>query len=508
MRNILWQVPVLHPASPLFADAERNGYLVRRPDGSVSFREHWLAGFANIDMTNPAAVAWWQDLMRPLVRAGVAGFKADDGEDIKPTDVFHDTRRGWQLHNEYSVLYARAIAELFEQEHVDGILWARSGSLGQQRYPALWAGDQAATWGQMRTLIPAGLSAGLSGMPFWGHDIGGYAGQPSPELYIRWVQLGTLSPMMQYHGIHAREPWLFGDEAEDAYTLAARARTRLIPYLQAAADVATDTGVPIMRPMSLPFPDDPRFAHEDTQYMLGDDLLVAPVLTPGSPGREVLIPAGRWRLATQRVEYQGPAKVRVPIGLVDLPVLVRADASIELVEQSESAPMLTDLSVPLRASTAPTPVSVRFRAPDPGDIRVQWRWRDAGTWRAAPITAVGRAVTVDLTPPPEERTPGRRQVYRVFCGQTGSPAELLHTEVWYQTPIEFEVVGPPPTIGSVPASIAVRVRNTVDEPFEGTARWVSEDARAAGPASRDVRLAPGETTTLTWSTARSNDRVG
>ena len=528
VRNILWQVPVLHPTSPLFADAERHGYLVRRQDGSVSFREHWLAGFANIDMTNPAAVAWWQDLMRPLVRAGVAGFKTDDGEDIKPPDVYHDGRRGWQLHNAYSVLYARAVTELFEQEHADAILWGRSGSLGSQRSPALWAGDQQATWAQMRTLIPAGLSVGLSGMPFWGHDIGGYAGQPSPELYIRWVQLGALSPMMQYHGVRAREPWTFGDEAEHAYTLAARARMNLVPHLQRLARESTETGVPIMRPMAMVFPDDPRLAREDTQYMLGDDLLVAPVLEPGSPGREVLIPAGRWRLATQRVVYDGPASVRVPIGLVDLPLLVRAGASIDLTLHAGEAlghwdkdapvravsgwgegPVLTDLRAPLRASTAPAPVEVRFRAPDPAAIRVLWRWRDGvGAWRTAPIKSTGNEVTVDLTPPPGERTPGRRQAYRVVGAHAGEPVEFLSAEVWYRAPIEVTLAAPPPAIASTPTPIAVRVHNMVDDPLDLSVRWTSDDAKVESPPTSRVRLAPGETTTLTWRATRVDDRVG
>src|SRR5690606_14616736 len=136
---------------------------VRKPDGSVSHRQEWLAGFANVDFTNPAAAAWWKDMMRNEIRLGVAGYKADDGEDIKPDDVFHDGRRGWQMHNEYSTLYNKALTEALDEEGADGLLWARSGSLGIEQYPALWAGDQGATWQQLRSLIPAGLSASISG---------------------------------------------------------------------------------------------------------------------------------------------------------------------------------------------------------------------------------------------------------------------------------------------------------------------------------------------------------
>lgn len=527
VRNILWQVPVLHPASPRFAEAEANGYLVRRPDGSVSFREAWLAGFANIDMTNPAAVAWWQDLMRPLVRAGVAGFKADDGEDIKATDVFSDGRRGWQLHNEYSVLYARAIDELLDEEGADGILWARSGSLGQQRHPALWAGDQAATWEQLRTLIPAGLSVGLSGMPFWGHDIGGYAGQPSPELYIRWLQLGTLSPMMQYHGVNAREPWAFGDEADRAYAFAARARMNLVPHLRSLAGEAARTGVPIMRPMAMVFPSDPRSAREDSQYMLGADLLVAPVLEPGAHGRRVRVPEGRWRLATQRVIFEGPSEAVVPVGMVDLPLLVRANASLELalpeggslgdwregtpareVADWDDGPMMLDPSLPVRASSADTPVTLRFKVAACARPRALWRWADAsGPWHAESAEPAGDGWSVDLTPPPDERRPGRRQAYRVVADAGGTPVELLAAEIAYRAPLDLEPVGPT-TITGDRSPIAVRARNPLDEPFEGTLAWRSGEAPASERATRDIRLAPGESAIVEWSVRRPGGRVG
>ena len=330
IRNVLWQVPVIHPSSPEFAIGRDRGFFVKKPDGSISFRQNWLKDFANVDFTNPDAVKYWQDLIRPTVKLGIWGFKADDGEDIKPDDVFFDGRRGWEMHNEYSTLYNRALTELLEQEGVDGLLWARSGSLGNERYPALWAGDQYARWEQMASLLPAGLSSGMSGMPFWGHDIGGYLEQPSPELYIRWVQLGALSPLMQYHGVLRREPWEFGPEAEAAYALMVRIRMNLAPTLIALGHETERTGLPIMRPMVLEFPDDPRFVSEDTQYMLGPDLLVAPVLEEGAAGRRVEFPAGVWIHALRGTAYRGPAGIEVPIGLVDAPLFVRGGAILRL----------------------------------------------------------------------------------------------------------------------------------------------------------------------------------
>ncbi len=328
IKTVLWQVPIIHPADPTFNEAVRRSYFVRKPNGDVSYREHWLAGFANIDFTNPEAVRYWKNILRPLLTMGVYGFKADDGEDIKPDDVFHDGRRGWQMHNEWSMLYNKTLSELFREEGVEGMLWARSGSLGIEPHPGLWAGDQFANWQQMRSLLPAGLSAGMSGAPFWGHDIGGYIGDPGTDLYIRWAQFGAFSPLMQYHGIQPREPWYFGEEAVNAYRRLAHIRMNLKPYLIAAGREAAATGMPIMRPMHVSYPDDPRFLREETQFMLGPDILVAPVLEPDATGRTVLFPEGRWHHVTSPMFFDGPGSFDVPLGWMDAPAFLREGADI------------------------------------------------------------------------------------------------------------------------------------------------------------------------------------
>lgn len=331
IQTLLWQVPVMPPSHPGFECFAEKRFFVRTSGGSVSWRREWLEGMANIDFTNPEAVAWWKGQMRDEIRRGVRGFKADDGEDIKPDDVFADGRRGWQLHNDYSALYANALYDLLDEEGVDGMLWCRSASIGVERTPALWAGDQFASWEQLRSLLPAGLSAGLSGAPFWGHDIGGYIGDPDTELYIRWLQFGAFSPLMQYHGIKPREPWEFGAEAEAAYRLLSHLRMNLKPTLIELGREAAATGLPVMRPMIMEFPDDSRFVSEDSQYMLGPSLLVAPVLEAGAKERCVRIPVGRWRhLLRPEVYYDGPSEQAVPCGMTDAPVFVRDGASLKV----------------------------------------------------------------------------------------------------------------------------------------------------------------------------------
>ena len=135
---------------------------------------------------------------------------------------------------------------------------------------------------------------------------------------------------MQYHGVLRREPWEFGPEAEAAYALMVRIRMNLAPTLIALGHETERTGLPIMRPMVLEFPDDPRFVSEDTQYMLGPDLLVAPVLEEGAAGRRVEFPAGVWIHALRGTAYRGPAGIEVPIGLVDAPLFVRGGAILRL----------------------------------------------------------------------------------------------------------------------------------------------------------------------------------
>lgn len=331
IKTILWQVPVIDPASPEYAVGVANNYFVRRPDGSISLRDGWFAGWANVDFTNPAAVTWWQEMVRPEVRLGVAGFKADDGESIKPDDVFFDGRRGSEMHNAYSELYTQALNQLIEQERGnDAVIFSRSASLSSAATSTIWAGDQEAVWSSLHRLVNAGLSASISGQPFWGSDIGGYYGTLTPELYIRWSQLGALSPFMQYHGESGREPWLFGTQAERAYKALALLRMNLQPTLIALGSEASTTGMPIMRPMALQYPGDTRFAYEDQQYMLGQDLLVAPVFQQGATSRTVRFPVGRWIQATTGRIYSGGNDITVPIGLEESPLFLREGASLQI----------------------------------------------------------------------------------------------------------------------------------------------------------------------------------
>lgn len=521
LQTVLWQVPIIHPLSPHYAEGLELDAFVKAPDGSVSIRTAWMTGFANVDFTNPRAVAFWKDLLRPVTRLGIAGFKADDGEAIKPDDVFSDGRRGWQVHNEFSTLYNTAVTELLEEEGVDGMIWARSGSLGIERAPALWAGDQYASWPQLRSLLPAGLSASISGMPFWGHDIGGYVGNPSPELYIRWLQFGAFSPLMQYHGVAPREPWLFGPEALAAYRLLACLRMNLRPTLKALGKEAAETGLPIMRPMTLEFPADARFRGDNTQYMLGPNLLVAPVLEEGATGRRIRFPEGTWHHVLCPVAYDGPSEVFVPIRLQSAPVFVREGAGLR-VELDDGSPLgrwtngapvrtltfdadralVRDLRAPATADVLvrQAPLSFQPVARLTGDVQVAWSYAtDPGAVARAAMAREGGRFTADLATDVPGNIAGREQYYRIeHARKGGEPDVLFEGSLRWQTPFIMTVQPEGPrVVASGRRIIRTQLRNRADRPVPAqVVARAGEGARLSATSNKGVVPAGGD---VEWS---------
>ncbi|HEY64655.1 MAG TPA: alpha-xylosidase, partial [Caldilineae bacterium] len=284
----LWIHPWVPRDSEVFPEAAERGYFARRPDGSIYYYAPTIPSDAPnpcgiVDFSHPEAVAWYQRLLRRLIDWGVAAFKTDFGEAIPEDAVFHNGMTGREMHNLYPVLYNRAVYEALEAARQgEAVVWARSAWAGSQRYPVHWSGDQRCNFPNMACTLWGGLSIGLSGIPFWSHDIGGFLGAPDPELYVRWAQFGLLCSHARCHGTTPREPWAFGTQALDAFRRMVHLRYRLIPYLYSYAHVASQYGLPVLRPMVLEFQDDPNTHTLDLQYMLGRELLVAPVFEPGT----------------------------------------------------------------------------------------------------------------------------------------------------------------------------------------------------------------------------------
>ncbi|GHH42519.1 alpha-xylosidase [Streptomyces candidus] len=332
LRISVWINPYIAQKSALFEEAARHGYLVRRPDGDIWQWDLWQAGMGLVDFTNPDACAWFQGKLKVLLDQGVDCFKTDFGERV-PTDVrWHDGSDPERMHNYYTHLYNQVVFELLQKERGIGeaVLFARSATAGGQQFPVHWGGDCWASFGAMAESLRGGLSLSLSGFGFWSHDIGGFEGTPDPAVFKRWLAFGLLSSHSRLHGSGSyRVPWEFGDEAVDVTRQFTRLKHRLMPYLYGAAAEAHRDGVPLMRPMLLEFPDDPTTRALDRQYMLGPDLLVAPVFTEDGDV-EFYLPEGTWTHLLTGERVRGPGWRREKHGFDSLPLYVRPGAVLPL----------------------------------------------------------------------------------------------------------------------------------------------------------------------------------
>jgi alpha-D-xyloside xylohydrolase len=330
LKVCVWINPYIAQRSYLFEEGRDAGYLVKNPDGSVWQWDKWQAGMALVDFTNPDAVRWFSEKLKVLLEMGVDCFKTDFGERI-PTDVvWHDGSDPQRMHNYYAQVYNRAVFELLEAERGVGeaVLFARSATAGGQQFPVHWGGDSESTFVSMAESLRGGLSLAASGFGYWSHDIGGFEGTPDPAVFKRWLAFGLLSSHSRLHGSGSyRVPWAYDDEAVDVLRQFTRLKLSLMPYLAAAAEQAHLEGIPIMRPMILEFGDDPTTAHLDRQYMLGPDLLVAPVMS--AEGEVTFyLPAGVWTHLVTGEQLTGPAWVTQKHGFDSLPVLARPGSVI------------------------------------------------------------------------------------------------------------------------------------------------------------------------------------
>ncbi|GAA3749227.1 alpha-D-xyloside xylohydrolase [Spinactinospora alkalitolerans] len=328
LRVCVWINPYIAQRSALFEEGTRLGHLVRRPGGDVWQWDKWQAGMALVDFTSPEAREWYADKLRALLDMGVDAFKTDFGERI-PTDVrWADGSDPEGMHNYYTQLYNQTVFDVLREARGEGeaVLFARSATAGGQQFPVHWGGDCGSTYGAMAESLRGGLSLGLSGFGFWSHDIGGFEGTPDPGLFKRWLAFGLLSSHSRLHGSRSyRVPWAFGEESVAVARAFTRLKCELMPYLFGAAVQAHEQGVPVMRAMLLEFPDDPTCHHLDTQYMLGGDLLVAPVLSEDG-SVEYYVPEGEWTRLLTGETVRGPAWRRETHGYDSLPLLVRPGA--------------------------------------------------------------------------------------------------------------------------------------------------------------------------------------
>lgn len=298
LRVCTWINPYIAEQSRLFDEAADLGYLLRRADGAIWQTDLWQAGMGLVDFTNPDATAWFTDKLEQLLDDGVDCFKTDFGERV-PVDgvVWAGGSDPLREHNFYTRRYNEAVFRLLERRRGTGeaVLFARSATAGSQAFPVHWGGDCESSYPAMGQCLRGGLSLAASGFGYWSHDIGGFEGTPDPLLFKRWVAFGLLSSHSRLHGSNSyRVPWLFDDESVDVMREFALLKDRLRPYLLSTAQGAREHGHPMMRPMFMQFPRDPAARDLDLQYMLGPDVLVAPVFRPDG-AVDVYLPRGVWR---------------------------------------------------------------------------------------------------------------------------------------------------------------------------------------------------------------------
>lgn len=312
--------------------AEATPHLVRDAAGNVALSDWWKGKGGLIDFTNPAAKEWWFSQLRKTKVYGTRAFKCDDGEgNFVPDALFHDGTPAAAMKNRYSLLYDRAMQEYIDRElNGDGVLIVRSGYTGMQRYPFAWAGDNRADFSfsdGLPSVLLAAQNAALSGISLWGSDIAGYAGTPDKELFIRWTQFAVFCPFMQIHMTSNLGPWDFDTETLEIFRRYAVLRSQLFPYLYDAVHESARSGMPVIRPMVLAFPDDRDARAQIDQFLFGPDLLVAPMYQRGTR-RSVYFPKGIWFDYWSGARHEGPKSMEVEAPLGRIPLFVREGAII------------------------------------------------------------------------------------------------------------------------------------------------------------------------------------
>ncbi|MFD9005743.1 glycoside hydrolase family 31 protein [Streptomyces sp. NPDC059582] len=334
------------PGNAVYDSGEALGAFVRDACGELVHGVARPGEAVYPDFTHARVRKWWGGLYAERLAEGFAGFWHDMneptsftafGESTLPRSARHslDERGGdhREAHNVYALCMARAayegLRELAPQERP--FVVSRSGWAGMQRFGGAWSGGVATGWAGLRTSLSLVMGLGLCGVPYSGPDVGGRDGTGSPELYLRWFQLGSYLPLFRTQaGPRAgrREPWEFGADTLEHARVALAERRRLLPYFMTLAHLARRTGAPYVRPLWWSAPEDRVLRDCGDAFLLGDCLLVAPVLDPGADRRAVQLPRGLWYDTATEQAYEGPGQVLVDAPVARIPVLARAGAVI------------------------------------------------------------------------------------------------------------------------------------------------------------------------------------
>jgi alpha-glucosidase (family GH31 glycosyl hydrolase) len=330
------EYPVLHARSELYAEARRENYLLDegygdRSSGSTDYHERQRY----LDFSRPEVGSWWWGKHGDLVKDGIDGWWLDGGEG--PNLTANTSAEAVALHNRYDLLRQQAFAlgEAQDRPNKRPFLLCRSGGPGMQRFgAACWSGDINNTFAALEAQPSLGLNVGLSGVPYWGTDIGGYYAvvPQTAELFVRWLQFGCFCPIFRAHGRNWRMhvPWAYGADVEAMCRRILELRYQLLPYTYTLAFAAHLDGLPLMRPLVLNYRSDPNVWGMSAEFLWGDDILVAPVTRAGARHWPVYFPKGTWYDFWTSNVFEGPAAIEVDAPLERLPLFVRAGAILPL----------------------------------------------------------------------------------------------------------------------------------------------------------------------------------
>jgi alpha-glucosidase len=327
----------------VFKEGKENNFFCRRSDDYFMEGHVWPGRCQFPDFTNPAVREWWGNLYKELVEIGVAGVWNDMNEPAVfgsgtfPNDVRHnyDGFRGShrKAHNVYGMQMVRStydgLKKLMRNKRPFTI--TRAGYSGMQRYGCVWTGDNVATWEHLKLGNIQCQRMSISGVPFVGTDIGGFSGEPDPELFTRWIQLGTFSPFMRAHSAgdtSEREPWSFGEPFTSINRTYIELRYRLMPYLYSVFWEHHRYGFPILRPLVMLEQEDISNSFRQDEFTFGDKILVCPVLEQGATSRMVYLPKGKWVNFWTHEVLIGESEYNIAAALDHMPLFVRAGSVI------------------------------------------------------------------------------------------------------------------------------------------------------------------------------------
>jgi alpha-D-xyloside xylohydrolase len=358
-RVSLWQYTYFTPKNELFKEIVDGGLAVKNEGGTQPFED------AVLDMSNPAALRWYQGKLENLLKMGVGAVKVDFGEGAPVNGQYDSGKSGLFEHNLYPLRYNKAVFDITKQTTGDSIIWARSAWAGSQRYPLHWGGDAENTNSAMAATLRGGLSFGLSGFTFWSHDAGGFVDRAPRDLYRRWLAFGVLTSHTRAHGAPPREPWEYDAELTEDFRRALGLRYSLMPYIYAQAKDSAARGFPMLRALFFEFPADETSWLIEDEYMFGSNLLVAPLFEDAQKVRKVYLPPGAWIDYQTGKVYEGARWHLIAAGEIPVILLVKNQTVLLHVKPAQNTSEIDWSNVELRVfSTDNAPVSGIFALPE------------------------------------------------------------------------------------------------------------------------------------------------